>query len=76
MFIPPAPLPTIVAACSAISSVSLQLRILDRGPRGDHRELREAIEHAQPLRIEMLRRIEIENLGRNAGVQTLGRNYR
>ena len=52
----------------------LQLRIFDRGPRSDHRELREAIEHAQSLRIEMLRRIEIENLSRNACVQTLGRN--
>ena len=51
---PPVELPTIVAACSAISSVNSQLRVAHRRARGDDRELREAVEQAFALGIEML----------------------
>src|SRR6516225_4634661 len=52
----------------------LQLGVLHRRASGDHGKLREAVEQPLPLRLKMIRRIEIENLGGDAGVQPFGRN--
>src|SRR5262249_20458889 len=52
----------------------LQLRVAQCRARGDDGKLREAVEQALAPGIEMLGRLEIEHLGRDADIQPLSRN--
>src|SRR5258708_5840395 len=53
--------------------VEIEAGVADRRARGHHRELAEAIELARAPRLEMRIRVEIEDLRRNARVETLHR---
>ena len=74
MFMPPVELPMIVAASRAISSVNSNCEVPQRRARCDDGELREAVEQAFALGIEMIGRLEIEHLSRDARIQALGRD--